>query len=133
MNYQQAYDKIIQAYFKDEILPLDAQFCFCGTLCDNSNRWNKDSFGKRHNDFGNYKGPEYVKMERALLDPIKETSFGYRSFEHSPEEYEAALFAGMSAALDVLKEIHRSRGEDVDNIQTPFVKRQLACPTPPNN
>jgi len=32
----------------------------------------------------------------------------------------------MCAALDVLKEIHRSRGEDVDTEpETPFVKRQL--------
>jgi len=39
MTYKQAYDKIIDAYFKDEIKPMDSNFCFCGTLHGAKRGW----------------------------------------------------------------------------------------------
>lgn len=39
LTYRQAYDKIIDAYFKGEIRPMEAMFCFCGILSDNSSVW----------------------------------------------------------------------------------------------
>jgi hypothetical protein len=109
LTYKQAYDKIIDAYFKDEIEPYDAKFCFCGTLCDNSVGWMGNSLTGIHNNFGSYSGVDYGKMESALFSKIDRTG------RHMPD-YEDALFSGMVAALDVLKEIHRSRGEDVDSL-----------------
>lgn len=119
MTYKEAYDKIIQAYFKDEIKPLLSQFCFCGTL-SNGSYW-------RDGD-ANYTSFNYINMESALLrrtelcpSIINEDGL----FEHEKtRKYEDALFAGMCAALDVLKEIHRSRGEDVDETLT-LTKRNL--------
>jgi hypothetical protein len=108
MTYQEAYDLIIEAYFKDEIRPLDAKFCFCGTLAGNNIKWFVSPRTK-HNDFGNYKGIEYVRMEDALLGAMKNVIFN-----RSSPFYEEFLFEGMCAALEVLKDIHRSRGEDVD-------------------
>lgn len=133
-TYRQAYDKIIEAYFKDEIQPLNAEFCFCGTL-------SPDSFWARSNVPSSVDYPysylEYGKMEKALFIP-----FGYS--QRSPgsinthtknglssdelvlvEGYEDKLFKGMCAALDVLKEIHRSRGENVDEKIPAFTKREL--------
>src|SRR5690349_13607846 len=123
MTYQQAYNKIIEAYFKDEIEPWDAKFCFCGTLCNGKTGWNRSTIlainkNDPHNDYGDYLGIEYTKMERALLEP-----FNCPGRRHN--DYEAALFEGMCAALDVLKEIHRSRGENVDEVLPAFTKRQL--------
>lgn len=135
LTYQQAYDKIIEAYFKDEIQPYSGTFCFCGTLCDNDSDW----WGMailQNLPYNNYRGHELYSMEDALLvtimnltqkgeDKYYSLMDGARTAIVTHPNYENALFAGMSAALDVLKEIHRSRGEDVDNISKPFTKRQL--------
>ena len=113
LTYKQAYDKIIEAYFKDEIKPLDPKFCFCGNLCDKTDHW----YGGIENDYQpshGYTATELMDMEAALLEV---------SFFANPID-EEKLFAGMSAALDVLKEIHRSRGENVDELPV-LTKRVL--------
>lgn len=38
LTYKQAESKIFDAYFRDEIRPLSPEFCFCGTLCNNSDK-----------------------------------------------------------------------------------------------
>lgn len=124
LTYRQAYDKIIEAYFKDQIQPYNACFCFCGTLCDNSDEWRNPEFEGifkkvEHIDFMYYSGKDYYRMEKALLLPLYHVNPGMG------KEYEEALFAGMCAALDVLKEIHRSRGENVDEDIPAFTKREL--------
>jgi hypothetical protein len=128
LTYKQAYDKIIEAYFRDEIEPLLPTFCFCGTLNENNPKYWTGFECK--NDGVHYVGRELQKMEVALLSTMEDVlKIPYKSqlSENWKEflSYENALFAGMSAALDVLKEIHRARGEDVDGEFQPFVKRQL--------
>jgi hypothetical protein len=122
MTYKQAYDKIIEAYFKNQIKPLSADFCFCGTLAGGSNRWFGESC-EWHKDFGNYKGREYVRMEVALFDGLKKSS-GTEHWYNDMPGYEDALFSGMCAALDVLKQIHIERGEIVDDLPS-LTKRVL--------
>lgn len=121
MTYNEAYDKIIQAYFRDEIKPFDAEFCFCGTLCGNSSGWHGyTDFRKtnsRHMDYAGYTGSDFVKMETALLQEIK-------SGVYSNPNWENELFSGMCNALEVLKQIHRDRGEDVDSLPA-LTKRNL--------
>lgn len=115
LTWPEAYDKIIEAYFKDEIKPWDAKFCFCGNLNDKAMLW-----GHRvHDTNGYYTMSEYRSMEDALL------TTDVARFEPDDVEYEDALFAGMSAALDILKEIHRSRGENVDELPA-LTKRVLS-------
>lgn len=94
---------------------MESQFCFCGTLCDNTNSWFKIPMA-RHNDSHGYKGKDFVKMETALLNKI--------GVNGNYPQYEDDLFAGMCASLEVLKDIHRSRGEDVDNVPV-FTKRDV--------
>ncbi len=118
MKYNEAYDKIIQAYFKDELEPYDANFCFCGNLCDRTDDWFRASNSlshQCHNASHGYRGRELYEMEQALLIHVEPSPY---------PKYEDDLFAGMSAALDVLKQIHRERGEDVDSVPV-FTKRQL--------
>lgn len=125
LTYKQAYDKIIDAYFKGEIEPGDNQFCFCGTLA-NDDEWRR--FG------GMYRRDEYLNMEHALFSGMsivlktKVDSFmSIIDFNELKErdKYEEALFEGMCAAIEVLKDIHRSRGENVDEDVPVFTKRQL--------
>lgn len=128
LTYRQAYDKIIQAYFKDEIKPNDLAFCFCGTL-QGSDKW---YFPISYANILLYTGKEYKRMEHALFEAFEEyadQSFPCFHVDYNEEtipDYEERLFKGMSAALDVLKEIHRSRGENVDEVIPAFTKRELA-------
>lgn len=122
MTYKEAEDKIIQAYFRDEIKPLQAQFCFCGTLANGDEWYIGDA---------NYNGPQYIEMEHALFRGIEKIDGRRWSYnkngrwdDKNPSITEAGLFNGMCAALDVLKQIHIDRGENIDPV--PFKKRQLS-------
>ncbi len=127
MNYKQAFDKITEAYIKGEIKPFDNHFCFCGSLANNRSVWQSESTN-------GYSVFEFKKMEEALLDTISKQCFGINTWisdlQHFTQDYEAcqnyedALFAGMSAALDVLKQIHIERGEVIDEVPV-FAKREL--------
>lgn len=131
MLYAEAYDRILQAYFRDEIKPFNAEFCFCGTLQGNMG-WVYDWA------VVNYTATEYDKMEAALLGQFfkfgvlptadRGTWIGCGSIEVSRmqkhKDYEDVLFNGMCAALEVLKQIHIERGEDVEGV-VEFKKREL--------
>lgn len=122
MTYKEAYSKIIDAYFKDEIKPMKPLFCFCGTLCG-STEWYGGYAGNRIASNG-YNGYELGRMEAALIfdDNPWRHLLADECFDNP--NYEDALFNGMCAALEVLKEIHRNRGENVDEVQTKFTKRE---------
>lgn len=129
LTYRQAYDKIIEAYFKDEIKPLNSSFCFCGTLNKNDNfYW---LCYDRKIDGIYYSGNELQRLEVAFLIPIAKNLAGVDLFYGDPKaayshpNYENALFAGMSAALEVLKQIHKDRGESVDEDIPVFTQRKL--------
>lgn len=129
LTYNEAYSKIIEAYFRDEIKISDPEFCFCGTLNMNyGDYWCGYNY-KRNGIY--YTGNELQKMEAALLTTINDqltvTDIYIDTIDviMCDPDYETALFAGMSAALDVLKEIHRERGEDVDGDIQVFSKRNL--------
>ena len=131
MTYKQAREKIIEAYFRDEIKPMNPNFCFCGTLCNNNSEWHRSTTNGVHNDFGGYLGVEYVKMERALLGKLKVK--GYYAMESdnpyvsaNDPRYEDRLFEGMAAALEVLRQIHEERGDPtVKEVHELFQKREL--------
>lgn len=121
LTYSEAYDKIIQTYFNDEIKPYDGNFCFCGNLNDNNCTWGTVADNKNY-----YTPLQYRTMEAALLDCIQKKYIKCPEWSliiEQSKNYEDWLFDAMCAALDVLKEIHRSRGEDVDTIKPVFLKR----------
>ena len=128
LTYKQAFDLITEAYIKGEIKPFDPKFCFCGTLCGNRTTWASVGFRKQHH---NYSLKQYGQMERALFSPFPEITWlsnGDLDYSVRVEDlpyFEEKLFKGMTAALEVLRQIHIERGEVID--ETPvFAKRQLA-------
>lgn len=127
LTYQQAYNKIIDAYYKDEINPFNEEFCFCGTLSPNSN-WSRSPYFKTPIlEYYPYSKEEYGRMEKALFSKLKKCRWQKIGLVDYPSENpftEDELFAGMSAALDVLKQIHIERGEVIDE-EPVFIKRQL--------
>lgn len=118
-TFKEQFDKITEAYIKGEIKPYDASFCFCGTLCNNTRMW-QISRNLAHNDWGGYVGNDFIRMENALLITI-ENEFPQAHWLDIPED---VLFEGMCAALEVLKEIHREKGENIEQ-QFEFKKREL--------
>lgn len=131
LTYKEAYDKIIEAYFKDEIKPMDPEFCFCGTLCNGNKEWASHTNPKKK--FG-FTARELARMESALLTPLIEIgvlkSGNYRGnwyrgrFSENDKDYEDLLFKGMSDALDVLRDIYKENGENTEETEN-FVKRTL--------
>lgn len=127
-TFKEQFNKITEAYIKGEIKPFDSKFCFCGTLCDNTNKWFWME-RREHKKSNGYLGVDFVRMEKALIETIlRETGEDRESGGSTIMEninYENALFNGMCAALEVLKDIHKSRGENVEE-EFEFKKRQLA-------
>lgn len=137
LTYKEAYDMIINAYFKDEIKPMSPKFCFCGTLAPDL--WWGSSV--RSSFYGSAEYPysvgEYKRMEEPLLLEIGATKdrMGEWVIAHpiktendllgDPRFDEDKIFEGMCKSLEVLKEIHRERGEDVDLSVPVFTKRNL--------
>jgi hypothetical protein len=131
-NYNEAHNKVIDAYFKDEIQPYDGNFCLCGNLSSDcayswAGGWNLEYYSEE----------EYRALEYALLSTIAEQTLGGKDIYYiymdqerleiiNHPNYEDALFNGMAKGLEVLREIHIKRGEDVDGQLIPqFAKRQL--------
>lgn len=125
LTYQEAYNKIIEAYFKDEIIPQNAEFCFCGTLNDHDDDYWVSHYFKKGGI--HYTGQEFQLMEEALFSGLQKYGFSL-DMAHVEmvafSNYEDALFNGMCAALEVLKQIHKERGENVDDVPV-FTKRTL--------
>ncbi len=142
-KFSEQYDKIIRAYFKDDIKPYHAGFCFCGTIGINIELSGIDRL-VWSNDW--YSNEEYNEMEYLLLSTIRNYTIGksacsiygrnnsedseylYSSRESikSHENYENALFEGMSSALDALKKIHISKGEIIE--ETPVFEKRVLQP-----
>lgn len=118
-TYKQAYDEIIDAYFRDKILPLSASFCFCGTLSPTC-RWRMQGDGIRYP----YTIAEYTRMEDALFRGMMKNTNDCRKLQPKSPSYENDLFNGMCKALDELKRIHIERGEEIDE-NLILSKRQL--------
>lgn len=130
MTYRKAYNKIIDAYFNNEIKPFNSTYCFCGTLCGGRD-WVDGSTST-------YDYVEYGKMEAALFSKfpgimyISNSEIRVHDDLSTPEwkciyreYYEDIIFEGMCAALEVLKQIHIKRGEVIDE-ELQFTKRKLA-------
>lgn len=126
LTYKQAYDMIINAYFKNEINPMKGEFCFCGTLAPDA-QW---GFTRRDKEYP-YSQQEYRRMEHMLLrqdgksdlwgSEITGLAWGYTP---TYEKFEDDLFIGMYDALEELKKIHIERGENVNDVPE-FTKRSL--------
>ncbi len=140
LTYKQAYDRLTEAYIKDQIQPYNPEFCFCGTLNDSSPQWFNSSCAEKqankHNDGIHYSGEELFAMENEFLNHLHvklNTAEKYDPFSlirkgivytiYHPQ-YEQVLFEAFCKALDVLKQIHIDRGEVIDEVPE-FKKRVL--------
>lgn len=120
LTFKQAFDLITVAYIKGEIKPLDAYFCFCGTLNKGDSDWIWEFADGRFQ----YSYEEFQRMEKALFRGIT-GNYDYLINKERLRHYtEDELFNGMVAALDVLKQIHIEHGEVIQE-DTTLQKREL--------
>lgn len=136
-TFKEQFDKITTAYIKDELEPYQDCACFVGNLLNNTTTW---AFCRRQ-VMTSGKTYEQCKWNESLLaDTIQKEAGGF----YTPEEilrlegnfmqflYNATLgtstediiFSAMDSTLDMLRKIHESKGEVIEDYK--FEKRQLA-------
>ena len=137
-TYKEQFDKLTRAYINNEVDPYRACACFVGNLLNRKGAWiNCRSGFSTHleGEWGIVHDADAIKCineeSNGLYTPKEIVDLEYlflKSFgdshcnDKSPED---SLFIAFEATLDLLKKIHISKGEVID--ETPiFTKRTLA-------
>lgn len=132
LSYKQQFDKLTEAYIQDRVQPYSGCACFIGNLLDGRSEWlncrGGYDFSKGDYDsilvfvdlgeWNGYTSMEIIEMEKLFLGII------YKEWSIKGIGWEDALFEAFEKTLELLKEIHTSHGEVIE--ETPaFNKRQL--------
>lgn len=142
-TYQEQEKHLHEQYIAGLIEPFENKFCFCGNLKgerDYEFLSERTPIGSTFWPMASYTSYELLSMEHALLSEIHkgviedkdewEDDDIFNCYLENGEDvnthpnYEAALFNGMVASLEILKQIHISRGEIIDTPPV-FPKRTL--------
>ena len=141
-TFKEQFDKIVNAYLKNELEPVNPCGCFIGNLLNNKSSWiqvrdirfniEKDLnrpyvkggveciFSESN---GLYTPEEIIGMEAIFMKTIygEECMKSQEDFQEG--EFEEAIYEAMEKAPLKLKEIHESKGEIVEDYT--FTKRKL--------
>lgn len=135
-TYAQQWQKITSAYLNDTLDPYRNCACFIGNMLNGKFSWSLGrtidgdyrvvpSFNKRHIIIAE----ECIAKEAGGLYTIEDICRLEDNFLQfaiaapcSPN-YENALYEAMVSTLELLRQIHISKGEDVDAL--PLVKREV--------
>jgi hypothetical protein len=129
-SYKEQFDKLTRAYIANEVLPLNACACFVGNLLNGLGSWvharsynglgvlDNDSHFKPIADMcikeqsnGLYTAQEIINLEKVFLQSWR------------PLQNEDSMFDAFCVTLDLLKQIHLSKGEIIDEV--PEFKRRV--------
>ena len=127
LTYIEARDKIWNAYFRDEITPIYSCACFVGNLLGEKDTWWMGREACRID----YENPIAAMTDRAFVEKNgmysaeEILSMEAAFMKCYPSQGEEKLFAGMLAALEVLKQIHRDRGDYIPEDEPLLTKRTL--------
>lgn len=127
-SYNEMFNKITEAYISGKLEPCNSCACFIGNMLNGKYGWADKRIlsnpiialkpDEYETVFGFYTMSEIVSMEENFLHTIN-LSDGQKS-----NKYEDTLFMAMETTLDMLKSIHESKGEIIDEAPV-FTKRQL--------
>lgn len=135
-TFKQQYDKIVSAYFKDELQPYIRCACFIGNLIGDQGNFREQN--PRISYFANkfYTEKQIEDLERNFLITISQNTIESQrkclsasdtvdmiNIIAGDRNYENALFMAMDSTLQMLKEIHKGWGENVEECK--FEKRTL--------
>jgi len=137
-TFKEQSEKIIQAYLKCEINPWAPCACFVGNLLNRSGKWvsrlpgshNRGKIWENHpglphaidsvfiESSGLYSLQDVLLLEKNFLDIIDDNR------TQDWEQTEEGLFLAMVSTLEMLKQLHISKGEIIEEEVT-LQKRQL--------
>lgn len=143
-TFKKAFDRLTEAYIKDQVNPFDQCACFVGNLL-NGKDWTNINLLNSTREYENFYG-FCIPIGFRTLDHIKrvlerecdsfytpdnvdvlEKLFLKVYHQHGGRRHqdidEDALFKAFEVTLDLLKKIHESHGEVVDQYE--FKQRQL--------
>ncbi len=152
VTFKQQFDKLTEAYIRGEVNPFDHCACFVGNLLNGNSGWVRSAppaikkmTCESLEDFtellaeeckesveriveieaeGLYTPEEIFFIEKTFMDAFWNGSLvKYQSVRREDQEYEDGLFEAFEKTLDLLKQIHESKGEVVEPFE--FVKREL--------
>lgn len=153
-TYQQQYNKLTEAYIRNEVNPFANCKCFVGNLLNNNSQWHSCRVFEKTDDRGYpdlsrgeenvdciyysvgkriiiaesdnlYTVKEIIAIENRFLTVFTQNSS--LNVWHPcaiKEADEEALFKAFETTLDLLKEIHINKGEIIDDVPI-FSKRKL--------
>lgn len=143
-SFEQQYQKIVQAYYRNELKPFSGCACFVGNLLNNKDGWEEVRIARalvaklppvlNENGWSYSEGVECIQKEsKGLYTPLEIATLEHVFIMRYVNEggkmdtyeplHEDALFQAMSAALQHLKDLHISKGETVSDYN--FQKRTL--------
>lgn len=140
-TYKEQFDKLTRAYINDEVNPYSECACFVGNLLDGSREWAKFRRGDCYKGKGEvfiasfpidgYTTHEIVALENCFMEYIWENiKDKHEKFTDCSPVYnelqnkEDVLFEAFEKTLALLKEIHISKGENIEE-EFEFKKREL--------
>lgn len=130
------YNKIVRAYLRDELRPMDPPSCFVGNLLNGNGDW--IFFRRIWGEYSErgidclmeanrfYTAMEILDLEKIFMHCREEDSI----FTLNPEQikktpdYEDRLYNAMERALVALRQLHESKGEVIEDYE--FTRRDLA-------
>jgi len=126
ITYKEQFDKLTRAYISGEVIPKECKACFVGNLLNKTREWAVKRFLDKTKPLYTWSAynafdldPEYnfyTMMEICLME---------NNFMRKYIGDEDALFIAFESTLELLKQIHISKGEVIDEVPV-FKKRQLA-------
>ncbi len=139
-TFQQQYNKIVSAYYKNQLDPFEACACFIGNMLDNTAGWvhcRKLEFETDEDGMCDIRSIEYwlqgggvVPRTILTLKPYFYTGIDIALMEDNflriyvlGGKTEDSLFEAMESTLIILKEIHKRNGELIKDYN--FEKRNL--------
>lgn len=137
-SYKTQFDKLTRAYIANDVKPYDACACFIGNLLNNSNNWcfRDGSWDERFSVNESFRsiieqtlrlqaGGLYTPEEIFSMEALFLKTFSNRKHEDfNYQESEQSLFDAFCVTLDLLKQIHESKGEVITETLA-FNKREL--------
>lgn len=140
ITFKQQFDKLTEAYIRNEVNPYDSCACFIGNLLNNNDGWaDALACGTARAVYKPAEIANAIRNENMLISVIKNEAEGFYSpldivrleknfmdfFWGRPRciEPEELLFMAFDSTLDMLKQIHESKGEIVEPFE--FKQRQL--------
>lgn len=154
-NFKKAFDHLTEAYIKGDVNPFNNCNCFVGNLLNQDHSWScgrvfLEDFGQpvwdekaaRSGYFasecfvqtvlnskvqGFYSPKDILELEGTFLATYLNNGGNQNAFSEGPVTAtdEEALFRAFEVTLDLLKHIHESKGENVD--QFVFTKREVVA------